>query len=52
MCSSDLDDPEGMESLQNNWMHLEGESMVAYKESRNAYEENLQIGRASCRERV
>jgi AcrR family transcriptional regulator len=36
-----LDDPEGMESLQNNWMHLEGESMVAYKESRNAYEENL-----------
>lgn len=36
-----LNDPEGMESLQNNWMHLEGESLVAYKTSRNAYEENL-----------
>lgn len=38
-----LDDPAGMESLQNNWMHLEGESLVAYKASRNAYEENLRI---------
>jgi AcrR family transcriptional regulator len=36
-----LDEPEGMESLQNNWMYLEGDSMVAYKASRNAYEENL-----------
>jgi AcrR family transcriptional regulator len=36
-----LNDPEGMESLQNNWMHLEGESMVVYKVSRNAYEESL-----------
>lgn len=36
-----LDNPEGMESLQNNWMHLEGESLAAYKASRNAYEENL-----------
>ena len=36
-----LDDPEGMESLQNNWLYLEGDSMVAYKASRNAYEENL-----------
>lgn len=37
-----LDDPEGMESLQNNWMYLEGESMIAYKKSRNEYEGNLQ----------
>lgn len=36
-----LSDPEGMESLQNNWMYLEGESMIAYKTSRNAYEEDL-----------
>jgi len=36
-----LDDPEGMESLQNNWLYLEGDSMVAYKASRNTYEENL-----------
>jgi AcrR family transcriptional regulator len=36
-----LGDPEGMESLQNNWMYLEGDSMMAYKKSRNAYEENL-----------
>jgi AcrR family transcriptional regulator len=36
-----LGDPEGMESLQNKWMHLEGESMVGSKASRNAYEENL-----------
>ncbi|PHI21290.1 TetR family transcriptional regulator [Lewinellaceae bacterium SD302] len=36
-----LSDPEGMESLQNNWMYLEGKSMSVYKTSRNDYEEQL-----------
>lgn len=36
-----LDDPAGMESLQNNWMYLEGDSLAAYKASRNAYEAHL-----------
>jgi len=36
-----LDDPGGMESLQNNWLYLEGESLVAYKRQRNTYEDNL-----------
>jgi len=36
-----LDDPGGMESLQNNWMYLEGQSLVEYKRLRNGYEESL-----------
>lgn len=36
-----LDDPEGMESLQNNWMYLEGQILVDYKRLRNGYEESL-----------
>jgi len=36
-----LDDPEGMESLQNNWMYLEGDSLADYKNLRNGYEESL-----------
>lgn len=36
-----LDDPESMESLQNNWMFLEGQSLVNYKKLRNGYEESL-----------
>lgn len=36
-----LDDPAGMESLQNNWLYLEGESLLEYKQLRNDYEESL-----------
>ncbi|MEM8585156.1 MAG: TetR/AcrR family transcriptional regulator [Bacteroidota bacterium] len=30
-----------MEVMQNNWMYLEGQSMIDYKKSRNAYEQDL-----------
>lgn len=33
-----LDDPAGMEALQNNWMYLEDRNMADYKTSRNQYE--------------
>lgn len=36
-----LNDPEGMESLQNNWMYLEGQTLADYKRLRNEYEESL-----------
>jgi len=36
-----LDDSTGLESLQNNWMYLEGESLNRYRKLRNEYEESL-----------
>lgn len=36
-----LEATSAMEVMQNNWMYLEDESMVAYKKSRNDYEAEL-----------
>jgi len=36
-----LDDPAGMEALQNNWLYLEGQNLADYKSSRNQYEEDF-----------